>query len=93
MKFHLVLQAMHKDKLYLGGSINIPLSFYTQDITYTGIRSKLRCNITILTIQLLHKNHNLNGAGINGRVGIIYRPENSLRLGLAFHTPSFMSLY
>jgi hypothetical protein len=33
----------------------------------------------------------LNGIGLNARFGLIYRPEQSLRLGLAIHTPSFMS--
>ena len=79
-----------KDKLYLGGSINIPLSFFSQDITYqeTDPSSDQNNNFGYSTYT---QNHSLNGAGINGKFGIIYRPQNSLRLGLAFHTPSFMS--
>ena len=78
------------DKLFLGGSINIPLSFYTQDITYTETDpgSDVSNNFGYSTFT---QNHKLNGAGFNGRFGIIYRPEQSLRLGLAFHTPSYIS--
>ena len=80
----------HNDKLLLGGSINVPLSFYTQDITYTETdpTTNEHNNFGYSTFT---QNHDLNGAGINGRFGIIYRPEKSLRLGLAFHTPSLMS--
>jgi hypothetical protein len=74
----------------LGGSINIPLSFYTQDITYmeSDAGSDEHNDFSYSTFT---QNHKLNGAGINGRFGVIYRPQQSLRLGFAFHTPSFMS--
>ena len=80
----------NNDKLFLGGSINVPLSFYTQDITYTETDpgSDVSNNFGFSTFT---QNHKLNGAGFNGRFGIIYRPQQSLRLGLAFHTPSFIS--
>jgi len=80
----------NKDKWLFGGSINVPLSFYTQDITYseTDPSPDMTNNFGYSTFT---QNHKLNGAGINGRFGVIYRPQQSLRLGLAFHTPSFMS--
>lgn len=34
---------------------------------------------------------NTNGIGINLKVGVIYKPINSLRIGAAIHTPSFYS--
>lgn len=74
------------DKLYLGASINVPLSFYTQDLSYTesDISGNADNNFSFST---LNQHHTLNGAGINARLGLIYRVENSLRLGLAVHTP------
>jgi hypothetical protein len=78
------------DKLYLGGSINIPISFYTQDLDYTESDISEIANNNF-SFSHLSQHHTLNGAGINGRIGVIYRPENSLRLGFAFHTPSLMS--
>lgn len=78
------------DKVYLGGSINVPLSFFTQNITYqeSDISGNVHNDFNYSTFT---QDHTLNGAGLNGRLGVIYRPQNSLRLGLAFHTPSFMS--
>lgn len=78
------------DKLYLGASINVPLSFYTQDITYT--ESDISGNDdNNFSFSQFNQHHTLNGAGINARLGLIYRVENSLRLGFAVHTPSIIS--
>lgn len=35
---------------------------------------------------------NQNGLGVNLKLGAIYLPTNSLRLGLAFHTPTFYTI-
>jgi hypothetical protein len=37
-------------------------------------------------------NFTTKGAGINGKFGLIYRPKEYVRIGLAIHTPSYMSL-
>ncbi|MDO4758897.1 MAG: outer membrane protein transport protein [Rikenellaceae bacterium] len=34
----------------------------------------------------------LDGSGVNFKLGVIYRPIPSLRLGFAFHTPTFYSI-
>lgn len=34
----------------------------------------------------------VNGAGVGAKLGAIYRPVNSLRFGLAWHTPTFYSM-
>lgn len=78
------------DKIYLGASINVPLSFFKQDIVYseTDPTQNPDNNFAYSTFT---QNHTLNGAGLNAKLGIIYRPQNNLRLGLAIHSPSFMS--
>lgn len=40
----------------------------------------------------LQQNMTLDGAGINFKIGVIYRPVAGLRLGFAIHTPTFYSL-
>lgn len=78
------------DKILLGGSINVPLSFYTQDITYTETDPSANANNNF-GYSTFTQNHKLSGVGVNARMGIIYRPQESFRFGLAFHTPSFIS--
>ena len=34
----------------------------------------------------------LDGSGVNFKLGVIVRPTPALRLGVAFHTPTFYSL-
>lgn len=79
-----------RDKLFLGASINIPLSFYTQDISYTESDNTDNAN-NDFEFSTLNQHHTLTGAGINARLGLIYRFENSLRLGFAFHSPSLIT--
>jgi len=78
------------DKLFLGASINVPLSFFDQNITYseTDISSDIHNNFSSSTLT---QDHSLNGIGLNARLGVIYRPQISWRFGLAIHTPSYMS--
>ena len=49
-----------------------------------------------LDYQLLYAKLNqamiINGAGVNLKVGLVYRPIPGLRIGAAFHTPTYYSL-
>lgn len=40
----------------------------------------------------LHDNYRLNGTGFNFKLGVILKPIQELRLGLAFHTPTYYNL-
>lgn len=40
----------------------------------------------------LNQTTEVEGAGVNFKLGVVYRPTESLRLGVAFHTPTFYSL-
>ena len=33
-----------------------------------------------------------NGAGVGAKLGVIYRPVNAFRFGLAYHTPTWYSM-
>lgn len=41
---------------------------------------------------LLNNEITTNGAGIGAKLGIIYRPVHSFRIGLAYHTPTWYSI-
>ncbi len=79
-----------RDKFLWGVSINVPLSFYKQDLTYseTDLSGDEHNNFGYSDFT---QHHTINGVGLNARIGVIFKPINSLRLGLAFHTPSFMN--
>ena len=79
------------DKLYLGIDINIPIMGYTRDLTYTetDLTEDSSNNFNFFTYK---ENYTTNGAGINAKLGLIYKLNQSIRVGFAFHTPSLMEL-
>ena len=78
------------DKLYFGGSVNIPLSFYRQTINYTETDASGNADNNFSFSQFT-QNHKLDAEGLNARLGLIYS-LNALRLGFAFHTPSIIDV-
>ena len=79
-----------QDKLYLGGSVNIPVVYYAKDLKYresdmTGVKNN-DFNFFEFT-----ENSTSRGVGVNAKLGLIYKPKDFIRLGAAFHTPSIIS--
>ena len=79
------------DRLYLGFGLNIPIMSYNRNLIYseTDITNNPDNNFDYFTYQ---ENYRTNGFGINAKLGLIYKLNSSIRLGFAFHTPSFMQL-
>ncbi|HPE96737.1 MAG: hypothetical protein H6548_01150 [Chitinophagales bacterium] len=78
------------NKLYVGFTLGVPIVDYNAVVTYTeedvqNVHDNF--NQMTLTDQL-----NVNGAGINGKFGVIYRVNDYLRLGGAVHTPTALGL-
>lgn len=74
----------YNSKLFFGANLNIRSlnyglsSFFTE--YFEGGNYQLK---NILT---------QDGIGFNAKLGMIYLPANNIRLGLSFHTPTFMSV-
>lgn len=79
------------EKFYWGASIGIPIVSYERNTLFTESDPTADAdnNFASFTWQDYLKT---TGVGINGKVGIIYKPAPLVRLGLAIHTPSFYSL-
>lgn len=75
----------YKDKLYLGASIGIVTSNFTQESIY---RESETDATTAFTDLELRDEFTTRGAGINLKVGVIGRPTDALRLGLTLQTPT-----
>lgn len=80
-----------KDKLFLGGSLSLPVVNYDRDLTYTETDAT---NITNNRFgSYTYKEHlESRGYGINIKLGMIYRPVDRVRLGLTVHTPGFYTI-
>jgi len=79
-----------EDKLYLGGSFNFPIINYRRELTYTerDVSGNTNNDFNYSTFK---ESFTSNGIGVNGRFGVIYKPKEFIRLGLALHTPSLIS--
>jgi hypothetical protein len=78
-------------KLYLGASLGIVDVFYRES-------SELRewdPNNSIPFFNEMKFNSYLrtSGTGLNGKIGLIYKPVNAVRLGASVHTPTFYNLH
>jgi hypothetical protein len=79
------------DKLYVGGSLGIPLLSYQR---ITSFRESDPSGNTNNNFDFFQHSDTLStkGFGINARLGLIYKPADFLRLGLSVQSPTYYSL-
>ncbi len=79
------------DKWYWGVTIALPIINYKSNTYFK--ETDTSGNTTNYFKQFEYSDDfTSKGIGVNGKVGIIYRPKDYIRLGLAIHTPTYMSL-
>ena len=80
-----------KDKLFLGGTFTIPLLNYNRTSSYkeSDATGSFSNNFNSFTANETLKT---TGFGINAKLGLIYKPVEYVRLGLAVHSPTFYQL-
>lgn len=77
----------YDDKLYLGATVGIQSIDYREESTY--YEADTRDTIPVFNSLTKYNNLETTGSGVNLKVGAIYRAAPWLRLGLAYHTPTF----
>ncbi|ANE53086.1 OmpP1/FadL family transporter [Flavisolibacter tropicus] len=90
-EFALGLAANFNDKLMLGGSIGIPFLNYDKTSNFTEADATENPN-NHFNYAIINEQSTTKGAGINAKLGLIYKPAEYWRVGLAFHTPTIYSL-
>lgn len=75
----------YDDRLFLGLTIGLQSMYYYQNIDYLEIDNDR--NETDQTNELVS-----SGFGVNFKLGVAYKVTDNLRLGFAFHTPTFYSI-
>ncbi|MEN9686216.1 MAG: hypothetical protein RLZZ28_2002, partial [Bacteroidota bacterium] len=79
-----------EDKMYVGGSLTIPIISYQREIVYsetdaTGLSTNQ------FKVFEYKESFSSQGVGIGAKLGIIYKPKEYWRIGFAFHTPQLMT--
>jgi hypothetical protein len=79
------------DKWFWGISAAMPIVYYNSQTDFREFDTSARTNNGF---KQFHYSDELttSGIGINGKLGVIYRPKEYIRLGISIHTPTFMSL-
>ncbi|MBS1763616.1 MAG: outer membrane protein transport protein [Bacteroidetes bacterium] len=88
--------ANYNDKVFLGATLGIPYLRYTTNEVYEeyALQNTLKDSISGKTFKNSKYTQKVStqGNGINLKLGVIYKPVDMVRLGLAIHTPSFYEL-
>ena len=79
------------DKWYFGGSLSIPFLKYSRNASYKESDNSGNPNNNF---NYFESNESLQtkGIGFNAKIGMIYKPVEDVRLGLAVYTPTFYGL-
>ena len=79
------------DKLYLGASLGIDILNYERNSDYTESDATSNTSNNFKSFKV-NETLETKGTGVNLKLGLIYKPVEYLRLGIAFHTPTFYEL-
>ena len=79
------------NKLLVGGTLGIPILTYERHEIYTEADATSDPNNKFDYAQF-DDELKTNGVGINLRLGLIYKPSEYVRLGLAIHSPTYYGL-
>lgn len=77
----------YEDKLYIGASFGLQSIRYIEETVYSE-----ESELTDLESYSFEENISTEGSGFNFKFGFIYKPANFIRIGAAFHTPTFYTI-
>jgi hypothetical protein len=80
-----------EDKFYIGGSVGVPFVKYERDITYT--ESDPTNDISNgFKFARYEEKQSTSGVGLNAKLGVIFKPVQQMRFGVAIHTPTIYGM-
>jgi hypothetical protein len=83
--------ANFNDKIMIGGTFGIPILNYERTATFTEADATDNPN-NQFDFATVEESLRTTGAGINLKAGVIFKPHESWRLGLAAHSPTYYTL-
>lgn len=89
-EFVMSFGANYSHKLYLGATVGIQDLYYKTSTIYSEYA--YTDNISSLNEFTFGEDRVVDGVGANIKLGVIYKPTQDIRLGLALHTPTWYNL-
>ena len=88
-EYFIAAGANYNNKLYVGMSIGIQRYKFTYKSTYS--ESEVNNQIPDFNGMNFIQHEDHSGTGYNFKIGAIYRPVDFVRIGAAFHSPTYFS--
>jgi hypothetical protein len=82
----------YQDKLFLGGTIGLPTVSYNEQSSYVETAVNPSASGSNFSSMNYTYNQSTTGRGFNFKLGAIYKPLEFLRVGLAVHSKTWLSL-
>lgn len=79
------------DKVYIGGSIGLPIVNYSRKTSYTE-RDIAGSDVNKFNFFTYSEDFSSKGFGLNAKLGVIFKPQDYVRLGVAIHSPTLYSI-
>ncbi|HEX4875189.1 MAG TPA: aromatic hydrocarbon degradation protein [Chitinophagaceae bacterium] len=87
----LAFAAQRNDKWYFGATLGIPFLQYEKESTFLEADATTNTN-NKFDYASITENLTTKGTGVNLKMGFIFKPQEYVRLGFAFHTPTLYML-
>ncbi len=81
----------YEDKWFFGGTLGVPLVNYKSITNFKEFDTSNNPTNHFKQFEYTD-DFTTKGIGFNAKLGVIYKPQEYIRLGLAIHTPTFMGL-
>lgn len=81
----------YDDRLYLGATVGFQRIKTSNELNFREIAEDEVAN-NFMTSYVLNETIEAQGDGINLKLGAIYRVNDNVRLGLSYHTPTYVSM-
>ena len=78
--------ANYNDQIFIGATIGVPIINYNEKTRYT---EEDETGTNYISSFGIAENLRVRATGVNLKLGIIYQPAEFVRVGAAFHTPSY----
>ncbi|MBL0358855.1 MAG: hypothetical protein IPP72_19200 [Chitinophagaceae bacterium] len=78
-----------KDQWLFGGSLGVPIVDYRNTTTFTESDTSSNAHNNFANFKYTD-DYSTRGVGLNLKLGVIYKPKEFIRLGLAVHSPTYM---
>jgi len=79
------------DKLYIGGSLGVPIVNYQRNSMYSESDGTGSNNNNFGSASY-HEDYSVKGLGLNVKLGLIFKPADFVRIGLGIHSPTLYGL-